>query len=49
MIYVFTLANINTKIIEGKLSEFFSLEVRITLVPLRIMWCTRSSSQFQKD
>jgi len=47
MINVFTLTNINTKIIEGKLSKIFISEVRIILVVLRINRCT-SSSQFQK-
>jgi len=36
MINVFTLTNINTKIIEGKLSKIFISEVCIKLVALRI-------------
>ena len=36
MIIVFTLTNINTKIIEGKLSKIFISEVYIKLVALRI-------------
>jgi len=48
MINVFTLTNINTKMIEGKLSKMFTLEVCIKLVALRINWSTRSRSQFQK-
>ena len=40
--------NINTKIIEGKLSKMFISEVCIKPVALRITWYTRSSSQFQK-
>jgi len=42
------LTNINTKIIEGKLSKIFISEVHIKLVALRINRYTRSSSQFQK-
>jgi len=42
------LRNINTKIIEGKLSKIFISEVCIKPVALRITWYTRSSSQFQK-
>jgi len=48
MINIFTLTNINTKIIEGKLSKIFISEVCIKLVALRINRYTRSSSQFQK-
>jgi len=48
MINVFTLKNINTKIIEGKLSKSFISEVCIKLVPLCINRYT-SSSQFQKS
>jgi len=48
MINVFTLTNINTKIIEGKLSKIFISEMHIKLIALRIDWNTRSSSQFQK-
>ena len=48
LINVFILTNINTKIIEGKLSKIFISEVYIKLVALRIDRCTRSSSQFQK-
>ena len=48
MINVFTLTNINTKIIQGKLSKNFISEVYIKLVALRIDRYTRSSSQFQK-
>jgi len=48
MINVFTLTNINTKIIEGKLSKIVTSEVCIKLVALRINWYTRSWSQFQK-
>jgi len=48
MINVFTLKNINTKIIEGKLSKVFISEVRIKLVALHINRYTRSSLQFQK-
>jgi len=51
MINVFTLTNINTKIIEGKLSKIFISEVCIKLLKLvafRINRYTRSSSQFQK-
>jgi len=48
MINVFTLKNINTKIIEGKLSKMFISELYISLVALRINRYTRSSSQFQK-
>jgi len=36
MINVFTLTNIDTKIIEGKLSKIFTSEVRIKLIALRI-------------
>jgi len=49
MINGFTLTNINTKIIKGKLSKIIISEVCIKLVALRINpRCTRSSSQFQK-
>ena len=48
MINVFALTNINIKIIEGELSKFFTLEVYIKLVALRINRYTRSSSQFRK-
>jgi len=47
MINVFTLTNIKTKIIAGKLSKTFISEVCIKLVVLRNRH-TRSSSQFQK-
>jgi len=49
MIIVFILRNINTKIIEGKLSKIFISEMCIKLVALRINRCQRSCSQFQKD
>jgi len=48
MIIVFTLTNVNTKIIEGKLSKIFISEVYIKLVALRITRYTRHRSQFQK-
>ena len=48
MINVFTLTNINTKLIEGKLSKIFIAEVCVKLVTLRINRYTRSSLQFQK-
>jgi len=48
MINLFTLTNINTEIIESKLSQIFISEVCIKLVAIRIKWYTRSSSQFQK-
>jgi len=48
IINVFTLTNINIKIIEGKLSKIFISETCIKLVALRTNRCTRSSSQFQK-
>jgi len=48
MINVFTLTNINTKIIESKLSKIFISEVCIKLVALRINRNTGSGSQFQK-
>jgi len=48
MIILFTKTNINTKIIEGKLSKIYISEVRIKLVALRIDQYTRSNSQFQK-
>jgi len=44
MTNVFTLMNINTKIIESKLSKFFISEVCIKLVDLRNNRYTRSSS-----
>jgi len=48
MINVFTLTNINTKVIESKLSKNFISEVCIKPVALRINRQTRSRSQFQK-
>jgi len=48
MINVFTITDINTKIIEGKLSKIFISKMCIKLVALRIIRYTRSSSQFQK-
>jgi len=48
MISVFTLTNINNKIIEGKLIKIFISKVGIKLDVLRINRYTRSSSQFQK-
>ena len=48
MINVFTLTNINSKIIKDKLSEIYISEVCIKLVALRINRYTRSSSQVQK-
>jgi len=48
MISVFTLTNVNTKIIEGKLSKIFISDVCIKLVAHRINRYTKSSSQFQK-
>jgi len=48
MINVFTLTNINTEIIEGKLNKIFISEVCIKLIALHINQYTRSSSQFQK-
>jgi len=45
MISVFTLTNINAKLIEGKLSKIFISEVCMKLVALRINRYTRSSSQ----
>jgi len=48
MINVFTLPNVNTKIIEGELRKIFVSEVYMKLVALRINWYIRSSSQFQK-
>jgi len=48
MINIFTLTNINTTIIEGKLSKIFISEVCIKLVALRINRYTKSSSKFQK-
>jgi len=44
MINIFTLTNINTKIIKGKLSKIFTSQVCIKLGALRINWYTRSSS-----
>jgi len=49
MINVFTLTNINTKIIKDKLSKIFISEVCIKPVALRINRYTRSSAQCQKD
>jgi len=49
MINIFTLTNINTTIIEGKLSKIFISEVCIKLVALRINRYTKSSSKFQKS
>jgi len=48
MINVFTLTNINTTVIENKMSKTFSWEVRIKLVALHVNRYTRSSLQFQK-
>jgi len=48
MISVFTLTNIDNKIIESKLSKIFISELCIKLVALHINRYTRSSSQFQK-
>jgi len=48
MINVFTLTNIDAKIIKAKLSKIFRSEVRIKLVGLRINRYMRSSSQFQQ-
>jgi len=48
MINVFTLTNVDTKIIEGELSKIFVSDVCIKLVAFRINRFTRSSSQFQK-
>jgi len=48
MVNVFTLTNINTKIIKDKLSKIFISEACIKLVALHINRYTRSSSQFQK-
>jgi len=48
MINAFTLMNINTKIIESKLSKIFISEVCIKAAALRINRYTKSSSQFQK-
>jgi len=48
MINVFTLMNINTKIVERKLSKIIISEVCIKLVAFRINQYTRSSSQFHK-
>jgi len=42
MINVFTLTNLNTKIIEGKLSKIYISEVCIKLVALRINRYTRN-------
>jgi len=49
MINAFISTNINTKIIESKLSKNFISEVCIKVVALRINWYTWSISQFQKD
>jgi len=49
MINVFTLTNINTRIIKGKLSKIFISEVCVKLVALRFNRYTRRSSQFQKS
>jgi len=48
MINVFTVTNINTKLIKGELSKIFTLEVCFKLVALRLNRYTRSSSQFRK-
>jgi len=48
MINVFTLTNINTKIVEGKLSKIFMSEVCIKLEALCINRDIRSSPQFRK-
>jgi len=48
MVNVFTLTNVNTKIIEGKLNKIFISGVCIKVVALRINRYARSSSQFQK-
>jgi len=48
MINAFTLTNINTKQIEGKLSKIFISDACIKLAALQINWYTRNSSQFQK-
>jgi len=48
MINVFTLTNISIKIIKGKLSKIFILEVCIKLGAFCINRYKRSSSQFQK-
>jgi len=48
MINVLTLTNINTKIIEGKLSKIFISEVCIKLVALDINRCTRNCSHFRE-
>jgi len=45
---VFTLTNINTKIVEGKSRKIFISEVCTKLVALRINMNTKSSSQLQK-
>jgi len=45
---VFTLTNINSKIIKDKLNEIYISEVCIKLVSLRINRYTRSSSMFKK-
>jgi len=49
MINAFTLTNINTKIIKGKLSKILVSEVCIKLVALHIGRYPRRSSWFQKD
>jgi len=48
MINIFTLTNINNKILEGKLKKIFISEVCIKVVTLRINRYTTSNSQFQK-
>jgi len=48
MINVFTLTNINSKIIKDNMNEIYISEVCIKLVSLRINRYTRSSSLFQK-
>jgi len=48
MINVLTLTNINTKIIEGKLSKIFISEVCIELVALRINQYTRIARSCKK-
>jgi len=42
------LTNINTTVIESKMSKTYSWEVCIKLVAVRVNRYTRSSSQFQK-
>jgi len=48
MINVFTLTNINTKIIESKLIKFFISEVCIKLVALRIIGTQVVARSFKK-